>query len=86
MIRPINGYIVVQMDESPKEVRGIILDQSAAPKPTSGRVVALCETVTVLKSGDKVMIHAYSGQEWEFEKTPYKVIKAEDVMGVFAEA
>lgn len=82
MFKPLNEYVLVKLDDQKLESScGILLDQTSLPKATTGTVFMVAKNRTGITSGDKILMHPYTGDLVTFEGVQYKIIKAEDVLG-----
>ena len=91
--RPLHDRVVVKREaEERKSPGGILIPDTAAEKPTFGKVLAvgngkLLENGTVrpldVKVGDKILFGKYSGTEVKIDGDELVVMREEDVMAVF---
>ena len=90
--RPLHDRVVVQrIEEEQKTAGGIIIPDTAAEKPQTGKVVAVgpgargedgkVEPLDV-KSGDKVLFGKWSGTEVKLDGEDLLIMKESDIMGV----
>ena len=90
--RPLHDRVVVRrIDEDEKTVGGIIIPDTAAEKPQTGKVIAVgpgargddgkIEPLDV-KSGDKVLFGKWSGTEVKLDGEELLIMKESDIMGV----
>jgi chaperonin GroES len=90
--RPLHDRVVVQrIDEDQKTAGGIIIPDTAAEKPQTGKIVAVGpgardETGKVValdvKKGDKVLFGKWSGTEVKVDGKDVLIMKESDIMGV----
>lgn len=91
-IRPLHDRILVRrLEEVKKSAGGILIPDSAAEKPSTGKVIAvgtgkLLDNGEVrpldVKKGDVVLFGKYSGSETEVEGEKYLVLREDEIMGV----
>jgi chaperonin GroES len=90
--RPLHDRVVVQrIEENMKTAGGIIIPDTAAEKPQTGKVVAVgpgargedgkVEPLDV-KAGDKVLFGKWSGTEVKLDGDDLLIMKESDIMGV----
>ncbi len=90
--RPLHDRVVVQrIEENMKTAGGIIIPDTAAEKPQTGKVVAVgpgargedgkIEPLDV-KAGDKVLFGKWSGTEVKLDGDDLLIMKESDIMGV----
>jgi chaperonin GroES len=92
-IRPLHDRIVVKrLDEERKSPGGIVIPDTAAEKPSRGKIIAvgkgkLLENGEIrpvdLKVGDQVLFGKYTGTEIKVDGEELLVMREDDVMGVF---
>lgn len=72
-------------------VGGIVLPETAAERPTEGRVIAVGSGTLLdsgqrlpidVKEGDTVVYGKYAGSEITLEGTDYKILSADDILAV----
>lgn len=90
--RPLGDRVVVKrLEEELKSPGGIVIPDSAAEKPSRGKVLAAgpgkkTEDGKVrpldLAVGDDVLFGKYSGTEIKLDGEEYLVMREEDIMGV----
>jgi chaperonin GroES len=94
-LKPLGDRILVEPVEE-KEVKkgGIIIPDSAKEKPTEGIVRALGTGKTddngkkvpfEVKVGDRVLVSKYGGTEVKLEGKEYKLLNADDILGIVEE-
>jgi chaperonin GroES len=91
-IRPLHDRVIVKrLEEDRTSAGGIVIPDTAAEKPTQGKIVAvgkgkILENGQVrpcdVKVGDKILFGKYSGAEVKFEGEELVVMREEDVMAV----
>ncbi len=90
--RPLHDRVVVKrIEEDQKTAGGIIIPDTAAEKPQTGKVVAVgpgargedgkIEPLDV-KAGDKVLFGKWSGTEVKLDGDDLLIMKESDIMGV----
>lgn len=91
MIKPLNDYVLLEVEPTEKKVGNIILTvKSDSQKSHVARVVAVGEGKLVdgvrvpisLNVGDKVIYKEYSTTEYEEEDKKYLLAQAEDILAV----
>ena len=90
--RPLHDRVVVQrIEEDQKTAGGIIIPDTAAEKPQTGKVIAVGpgardddgKIVPLdVKAGDKVLFGKWSGTEVKLEGDELLIMKESDIMGV----
>jgi chaperonin GroES len=90
--RPLHDRVVVQrIEEDQKTAGGIIIPDTAAEKPQTGKVIAVGpgardddgKIVPLdVKSGDKVLFGKWSGTEIKLDDEELLIMKESDIMGV----
>jgi chaperonin GroES len=91
-IRPLHDRVIVKREEEErKSPGGIVIPDSAAEKPSKGRVVAagkgkILEDGKVrpldVKVGDKILFGKYSGTEVKVDGDDLLVMREEDIMAI----
>lgn len=86
-IQPLGDRVLVKVLETEEVTSsGIVLPDSAKEKKAEAEVVALGAGEKVAKLnlsvGDTVIIGKYSGDEVEFEKMEYKILKEDEILAV----
>ncbi len=91
-IRPLHDRVIVKREEEErKSPGGIVIPDSAAEKPSKGRVVAvgkgkILEDGSVrpldVKVGDKILFGKYSGTEVKVDGDDVLVMREEDIMAI----
>jgi len=91
-IRPLHDRVIVKrLEEERTSPGGIVIPDSAAEKPSQGKIVAIGKgkiledgSVRALdvKVGDKVLFGKYSGTEVKVDGEDVLVMREEDVMAV----
>lgn len=92
-LRPLMGYIVVEpLAAEVRTASGLYLPESAQEKPAGqGTVIAIGDPLMLngqaytvpVKVGDKVVYKKWGGDEVKIAGVEYKLVKFEDLMGVF---
>ena len=91
-IRPLHDRVIVKrLEEERTSPGGIVIPDSAAEKPSQGKVVAIGKgkiledgSVRALdvKVGDKILFGKYSGTEVKVDGEDLLVMREEDIMAV----
>jgi len=92
--RPLHDRVVVQrIEEDQKTAGGIIIPDTAAEKPQTGKVIAIGtgardddgKLVPLdVKKGDKVLFGKWSGTEVKIDGDDLLIMKESDIMGVLS--
>ena len=90
-IRPLHDRVVVQrIEEDATSAGGIIIPDTAAEKPMTGKVLAIGNgkvqdngevRALDVKVGDKVLFGKYSGTEVKVEGEDILVMREDDIIG-----
>jgi len=90
--RPLHDRVVVsRLEEDTKSAGGIIIPDTAAEKPATGKVLAVGPgarneegTITPpdVKKGDQVLFGKWSGTEVKIDGDDLLIMKESDIMGV----
>lgn len=93
-IRPLHDRVVVKrMEEERTTPGGIIIPDSAAEKPSKGKVVAVGKGKVTdsgdvialdVKVGDAVLFGKFSGTEIKIDGDDVLIMREEDILGVIA--
>ena len=91
-IRPLHDRVIVKrLEEERTSPGGIVIPDSAAEKPSQGKVVAIgkgkiLENGSVraldVKVGDKILFGKYSGTEVKVDGEDLLVMREEDIMAI----
>ncbi|MGH7222890.1 MAG: co-chaperone GroES [Gemmataceae bacterium] len=91
-LRPLHDRVIVKrLDAETKSAGGIVIPDTAAEKPSKGKVVAVGTGKIMddgkvrpmgVKSGDKVLFGKYSGTEVKVEGEDLLVMREEDLMAI----
>ncbi|MBE3109923.1 MAG: co-chaperone GroES [Acidobacteria bacterium] len=92
--RPLHDRVVVKrLEEDTKTKGGIIIPDTAAEKPQTGKVVAVgpggrgedgkLQPMEV-KAGDKVLFGKWSGTEVKIDGDELLIMKESDIMGILS--
>jgi chaperonin GroES len=91
-IRPLHDRVIVKrLEEERTSPGGIVIPDSAAEKPSQGKIVAIGKgkileegSVRALdvKVGDKILFGKYSGTEVKVDGDDLLVMREEDIMAV----
>ena len=91
-IRPLHDRVIVKrLEEERTPPGGIVIPDSAAEKPSQGKVVAIGKgkiledgSVRALdvKVGDKILFGKYSGTEVKVDGDDLLVMREEDIMAI----
>ena len=93
-IRPLKDRVVVKpLEGEKKSAGGIILPDSAAEKPITGKVVAVGPGKYIeskgdrvpppLSNGDRIIFGKYAGTEVRIDGEEYKILEVKDVLAKF---
>ena len=93
-IRPLHDRVIVKrLEEERTSAGGIVIPDTAAEKPSMGKVVAVGPGKTGengklqpmgVKPGDKVLFGKYSGQEFKLDGQDYLHMREDDIIGIVA--
>ena len=91
-IRPLHDRVIVKrLEEERTSPGGIVIPDSAAEKPSQGKVIAIGKgkiledgSVRALdvKVGDKILFGKYSGNEVKVDGEDLLVMREEDIMAI----
>ena len=91
-LRPLHDRVIVKrLDAETKSAGGIVIPDTAAEKPSTGKVVAVGTgkiqddgkvRPMAVKAGDKVLFGKYSGTEVKVEGEDLLVMREEDLMAI----
>ena len=91
-IRPLHDRVIVKpLEEERTSLGGIVIPDSAAEKPSQGKVIAIGKgkiledgSVRALdvKVGDKILFGKYSGTEVKVDGEDLLVMREEDIMAI----
>ena len=91
-LRPLGNRVLVQRDEQEETLKGgIILPDSAKKKQEvatviavgSGKVTSEGKTLPMpVKTGDKILMDKYSGQEVTVDDEEYIVLRSDDIIAI----
>ncbi len=91
-IRPLHDRVIVKReDEERKSPGGIVIPDTAAEKPSRGKVIAVGKGKILedgkvrpldIKVGDKILFGKYGGTEVKVDGEDLLVMREEDVMAV----
>lgn len=92
MIKPLNDFLFVKLDDSPEKTEfGFVIKTKDPMKPKRGKVVAVgpgkgLETGLIrpmtIKVGDEILMASHAGAEVVIDKDKFVVITETDVFGV----
>ena len=90
--RPLHDRVVVsRIEEDTKSAGGIIIPDTAAEKPSTGKILSVGPgarsedgkiTPPDVKAGDKVLFGKWSGTEVKLDGEELLIMKESDIMGV----
>jgi len=93
-LRPLHDRVVVKrVEEERTSAGGIVIPDSAAEKPSEGKVLAVgtgkineAGDIRALdvKVGDKVLFGKYSGTEVKIDGEEVLIMREDDILGVIA--
>lgn len=91
-IRPLSDrVVVVRLEEERTSPGGIVIPDTAAEKPSRGKVVAIGTgkildngdtRAVALKKGEVVLFGKYAGTEVKIDGKDYVVMREDDIMAV----
>jgi chaperonin GroES len=92
-IRPLHDHVVVEpaVAQAAKSKGGILLPDTAAEKPSEGKVVAVGSGARgrngklhspTVKAGDRVIYGKWSGTEIKVAQKDYLILRESDILGV----
>ena len=91
-IRPLHDRVIVKREEDErKSPGGIVIPDTAAEKPSKGRVLAIGKGKILedgstraldVKVGDKVLFGKYSGTEVKVDGDDVLVMREEDILAI----
>jgi chaperonin GroES len=91
-LRPLHDRVIVKrLDAETKSAGGIVIPDTAAEKPSKGKVIAVGTgkiqddgkvRPMAVKAGDKVLFGKYSGTEVKVEGEDLLVMREEDLMAI----
>ena len=92
--KPLHDRVVVKrLEEESKTKGGIIIPDTAAEKPQTGKVVAVGPgargedgklQAMEVKAGDKVLFGKWSGTEVKIDGDELLIMKESDIMGILS--
>jgi chaperonin GroES len=95
-IRPLHDRVIVKREaEERKSPGGIVIPDTAAEKPTFGKVIAVGQGKVLdngqvrppdVKVGDRILFGKYSGTEVKVNNEELVVMREEDVIAVVEKA
>ena len=90
-LKPLYDRVIVErIEEDAKSAGGIIIPDTAAEKPTQGKVAAVGTGKVVdgkvmdltVKVGDRVLFGKYAGTEVELDGKKVVVMREDDIMAI----
>jgi co-chaperonin GroES (HSP10) len=82
-IWPTPGHLLIQEDGARKLEGKIIVPEKFQKRPTTGKVVAIGEGVTIASVGKRVLFNQYSGTGIKFKGLPwYRSLVPDEVIAV----
>ena len=92
-LRPLHDRVIVKrMEEETTSPGGIVIPDSAAEKPSRGKIIAVGNGKVLdsgevraldVKKGDTILFGKYSGTEVKVDGDDYLVMREDDIMAVF---
>jgi chaperonin GroES len=92
-IRPLHDRVIIKrLDSETKSAGGIVLPDSAAEKPSRGKVIAIGNGKQLdngevrsldVKVGDEVLFGKYSGSEVKVDGDDLIVMREDEIVAVF---
>jgi co-chaperonin GroES (HSP10) len=79
-MRPLGDRVLVELDESPNEVHGIIVPEAYKEKNFEGVVLAIGPAVTDVKVGYRVFVGKFAGIEFTYNEKPCLIIREGDII------
>ena len=84
-MKPINDRVVVKPALAEEKTKGgIIIPDTAKEKPQRGKVVAVGPgkdgNLMTVQVGDIVLYGKYAGQELQFERQDYLIMREDDIL------
>ena len=93
-IRPLHDRVIVKrLEEERKTASGIVIPDTAAEKPSQGKIVHAGpgkiddngKLVPMgVKTGDKILFGKYSGQEFKLNGQDLLHMREDDIIGIVA--
>lgn len=92
MLKPLGDKVLIEPTSAEEKTKsGIIIPDSAKEAPAEGKVVAIGtgklsggkKHEFSVKVGDKVLFGKYSGDEVKIEGKEYKVMKEDEILGIY---
>ncbi|WP_297574478.1 co-chaperone GroES [uncultured Campylobacter sp.] len=82
--KPLGKRLLVKREEETKTTAsGIIIpDNATKERPSSGKVVAVCDECKEIKVNDTVVFEKYAGNEISLNDEKFLVLKCEDILGI----
>ena len=77
-----NRVLVSRTEEAKTTASGIIIPDSAAEKPSTGKVVAVSKEVETVAIDNTVVFGKYAGNEFSVEGNAYLILDVEDIFGI----
>lgn len=91
-LRPLHDRVIVKREEEEKKsAGGIMLPDSAAEKPSQGKVIAVGEGKVLdngqkqpmsVKAGDKILFGKFSGSEVKVDGDDYIIMREDEIFAV----
>ena len=91
-LRPLHDRVIVKrLEEERVSAGGIVIPDSAAEKPSRGKVIAVGAGKVLddgkvrpldVKAGDTVLFGKYSGTEIKLDGEEYLIMREEEVLGI----
>ena len=91
-LRPLHDRVIVKrLEEERQSAGGIVIPDTAAEKPSMGKVVAVGPGKTDengklqkmgVKAGDKILFGKYSGQEFKMANEDLLHMREDDIIGI----
>ena len=94
-LQPLNDRVVVVREEADERTAGgIVLPDKAREKVNRGKVIAAGpgklskegkRVPMTVKSGDRVLMNKYGGEEFEMDDCEYLLIREEDILALITD-
>ena len=74
--------LVARTEEAKTTASGIIIPDSAAEKPSQGKIVAVSAEVETVKVDDVVVFGKYAGNEFKVGGEAFLIVEVDDLFGI----
>ena len=87
MIRPLNDFVIVKIQQAPEKSKsGIFLVENSQEIPERGEVLSVGPKVIGIEAGDIVLFKKYAPSLISLEGESYLVVQQDEVIGIYVEA